>query len=179
MYDWAEDADIEMGCHMLNLSPNSLVLLPALAKISCEPNWRWQKREKPMPNYDLFYVWSGQGWLELNDKTYEIGKGSCFLFRPGDHPTATHNPQKPLVLTYIHFDVTEPVEIIPKSYRVCRRRSSSNICCPAMYACSSSRLTRPKKRPAHPQIAAYPSPARRLRTAPREKSKQSSDGDDT
>lgn len=105
---------------MLKLSPDALVLLPWVAKISCEPNWRWQKREKSMPNYDLFYVWSGQGWLELHDKTYEIGTGSCFLFRPGDHPTATHNPQKPLTLTYIHFDVTEPVELIPKSYRVIR-----------------------------------------------------------
>ncbi|MET1167621.1 AraC family ligand binding domain-containing protein, partial [Bacillus velezensis] len=80
---------------MLQASPSSFVILPAVAKIVCEPGWKWQKREKPMPNYDLFYVWSGEGTLVLNDQSYEVGKGSCFLFRPGDHPTATHNKQKP------------------------------------------------------------------------------------
>ncbi|ALS29318.1 AraC family transcriptional regulator [Paenibacillus cisolokensis] len=103
---------------MLHLPPTSLKLLPSFAKISCEPGWRWAKREKPLANYDLFYVWSGEGEVELNDKFYSVGKGSCFVFRPGEHPCATHNPQKPLVLTYIHFDVTEPVTVIPESYRV-------------------------------------------------------------
>jgi len=105
---------------MLHIAPESLVLLKSFAKIVCEPGWKWQKREKPMANYDLFYVWSGQGTVDLNDKQYEVGKGSCFLFRPGDHPTATHNPQKPLVLTYIHFDVAEPVALVPEPYRVLR-----------------------------------------------------------
>lgn len=103
---------------MLNAEPSSFVLLPAFAKISCEPGWKWQKREKPMANYDLFYVWSGEGEVVLNGQAYAVGQGSCFLFRPGDHPTATHNPQKPLVLTYIHFDVAGPVEMVPESYRV-------------------------------------------------------------
>lgn len=103
---------------MLHADPSSYVLLPAFAKIVCEPGWKWQKRERAMPNYDLFYVWSGEGEVVLGDQTYPVGKGSCFLFRPGDHPTATHNPQKPLTLTYIHFDVSEPVTDIPESYRV-------------------------------------------------------------
>lgn len=103
---------------MLNAAPSSFVLLPSFAKISCEPGWKWQKREKPMANYDLFYVWSGEGEVTLNGKVYPVGTGSCFLFRPGDHPTATHNPQKPLVLTYIHFDVSEPVTEVPEPYRV-------------------------------------------------------------
>lgn len=103
---------------MLNIQPSSYLLLNAFAKISCEPNWKWAKREKPLSNYDLFYVWSGEGEVVLNGKPHAVGKGSCFLFRPGDHPTATHNPQKPLVLTYIHFDVTEPVGIVPQPYRV-------------------------------------------------------------
>ena len=103
---------------MINLSPASFVLHSAFAKISCEPGWKWQKREKPLANYDIFYVWSGEGDLSLNDKMYKLGKGSCFLFRKGDHTWATHNPQKPLVLTYIHFDVSEPAEEVPKPYRV-------------------------------------------------------------
>lgn len=102
---------------MLNASLSSFVIKPALAKIACEPGWKWQKREKPMQNYDLFYVWSGEGTVVLNDVPFEVGKGSCFLFYPGDHTSATHNPQKPLVLTYIHFDVTDPVNEVPAPYR--------------------------------------------------------------
>lgn len=94
---------------MLHASPSSFVILPALAKIVCEPGWKWQKREKPLQNYDLFYVWSGEGTVVRGGVPYQVGKGSCFLFRPGDYTSATHNPQKPLVLTYIHFDVAEEV----------------------------------------------------------------------
>lgn len=88
---------------MLYLNPDDFVLKPALATIHCEPNWKWRKRATPMPNYDLFYVWSGEGTVLLNNKPYHVGKGHCFLFRPGDETEATHNPQNPLVLTYIHL----------------------------------------------------------------------------
>lgn len=100
------------------MSPQSLELKTAFAKIACEPGWKWQKREKPLANFDLFYVWSGEGEVVLNGKPYQVGAGSCFLFRPGDHTSATHNPQRPLVLTYIHFDVHEPLQDIPAPYRV-------------------------------------------------------------
>ncbi|WP_020617548.1 AraC family transcriptional regulator [Paenibacillus daejeonensis] len=103
---------------MLHAEPSTLILKPAFAKIVCEPGWRWQKREKPLANYDLFYVWSGEGEVILNDRPYQVSKGSCFLFRPGDHTSATHEPQKPLVLTYIHFDVDSPVNEVPQPYRV-------------------------------------------------------------
>jgi AraC-like DNA-binding protein len=103
---------------MLHIAPESLVLLPAFAKIVCEPGWRWARREKPMANYDLFYVWSGEGEVEVNGAHYEVGKGSCFLFRPGDYTSATHHPQRPLVLTYIHFAVNEPIDVVPDRYRM-------------------------------------------------------------
>ncbi|MGW8959017.1 helix-turn-helix domain-containing protein [Paenibacillus sp. NPDC055715] len=103
---------------MLDTSASSFILLPAFAKIVCEPSWKWQVRERPMPNYDLFYVWSGEGTVVLNGESYPVSKGSCFLFKPGDDTRATHNPQKPLILTYIHFDLTEQPEIIPASYRM-------------------------------------------------------------
>lgn len=105
---------------MLHASPSSFVILPALAKIVCEPGWKWQKREKSLQNYDLFYVWSGEGTVIRNDEPFQVGKGSCFLFRPGDHTSATHNPQKPLVLTYIHFDVAGEVTDIPLPYHELR-----------------------------------------------------------
>jgi AraC family transcriptional regulator of arabinose operon len=102
---------------MLHISPDSFVLLPAFAKIVCEPGWRWARREKPMANFDLFYVWSGEGEVEVNGTPYEVGPGSCFLFRPGDYTSATHNPQRPLVLSYIHFAVDDPADAVPNRYR--------------------------------------------------------------
>ncbi|MEI7026612.1 AraC family transcriptional regulator [Paenibacillus sp. y28] len=103
---------------MLKALPGQFELKTAFAKIYCEPNWKWAKREKPLANFDLFYVWSGAGEVIVNDEPFQVGKGSCFLFRPGDMTSATHHPQKPLVLTYIHFDVDPPYHLIPDRYRV-------------------------------------------------------------
>ena len=71
-----------------------------------------------MPNFDLFYVWSGEGTVFLNKKPHHVKKGHCFLFRPGDEIEATHNPQDPLVLTYIHFDIAETPRLIPSAHRI-------------------------------------------------------------
>jgi len=103
---------------MLHLNPDDFILKPIFATIHCEPGWKWKKWGRPMPNYDLFYVWSGEGDLKLNGKHYPLRKNCCILFRPGDEIDATHNPQNPLVITYIHFDLAKPAEMIPQTYRI-------------------------------------------------------------
>jgi len=103
---------------MLNLNPESFILKPAFATIHCEPNWKWRMRDVPLPNFDLFYVWGGEGSILLNGKKFDVNKGHCFLFKPGDVTMGTHNPQNPLVLTYIHFDVSETPHLIPASHRI-------------------------------------------------------------
>ncbi|HAM80762.1 helix-turn-helix domain-containing protein [Ornithinibacillus bavariensis] len=102
---------------MLDINPDDFILIPVFATINCEPNWQW-KRQAPIPNYDLLYVWKGEGKLLLNGKEYLINRGSCFLFQPGDWVTATHNPQNPLVLTYIHFNLGNRPKLIPTPYRI-------------------------------------------------------------
>lgn len=103
---------------MLHINPNDFVLKPSFGTIHCEPNWQWRKREKPIPNYDLFYIWSGEGNLVLNGKSYDVGKGHCFLFKPGDETSASHSSQNRLILTYIHFDIIETSPISPASHRI-------------------------------------------------------------
>lgn len=103
---------------MLSLSPDDFELHKAFAKIVCEPSWKWQRRVKPLENYDLFYVWSGEGVVTLNERPYPVRKGSCFLFRPGDYTSASHNPQKPLTLTYIHFQLNKKPDHLPEPYRI-------------------------------------------------------------
>lgn len=107
---------------MLDLNPDSFILKPAVATIHCEVNWRWKKREKPMPNFDLLYVWNGEGTLKLNKKAYRMGRGDCFFFRRGDKIEAEHNPQDPLVLSYIHFDTSLQPELLPAPYRLIENR---------------------------------------------------------
>lgn len=106
---------------MLNINPEQFIIKPALATIHCEPNWQW-KRNASIPNYDLLYVWNGEGKLKLNGNEYELKQGSCFLFKPGDWTTATHNPMNPLVITYIHFDVDGEPDQTPSSYRILQDR---------------------------------------------------------
>jgi AraC-like DNA-binding protein len=103
---------------MLKLDAERYILKPHFATIHCEPGWRWRKRPHPMPNYDIFYVWQGQGDLTLNGKHYPLVPHTCFLFRPGDSISATHQPQDPLMITYIHFDLAGPVTLIPRPYRI-------------------------------------------------------------
>lgn len=103
---------------MLHISPDDYILKPSFAKILCEPGWKWQRREQRLPNYDLFYVWSGEGEVWLNGSLYPVGRGSCFLFRPGDDTWATHQSQRPLTLTYIHFDMAREPLMLPHPYRV-------------------------------------------------------------
>ncbi|AQR77762.1 AraC family transcriptional regulator [Paenibacillus larvae] len=109
---------------MIGLNPEHLQLQPYFAQICCEPGWKWTRHSKPLGNYDLFYVWSGRGTVEEGGTSYEVGAGSCFLFRPDDHPTATHDPQNPLNLTYIHFSLDPSCrsEGLPKRYRVLEDR---------------------------------------------------------
>lgn len=110
---------LKKGERMLDVNPEQFILKPSFATINCEPNWQW-KRKEPIPNYDLLYVWNGEGNLVLNGQEYVIKRGSCFLFRPGDWTTATHNPQNPLILTYIHFNLDKEPRLIPESYRILR-----------------------------------------------------------
>jgi AraC-like DNA-binding protein len=90
--------------------PKVLVLQPICAKVVCEPSWKW---ETQMTDYDLWYVWQGEGTMECNGRSIPIQPQSCHLFRPGDRIRAQHNPENPLVVTYIHF-VSDGVAFLPE-----------------------------------------------------------------
>ncbi|NDI35204.1 helix-turn-helix domain-containing protein [Chengkuizengella sediminis] len=107
---------------MLQVHVNSFVVTRYFAKITCEPEWKWIKRDVPLPHYDLFYVWDGQGKVIVNDQVFQVSKGSCFLFRPGDFTSATHDPQNPLTISYIHFSLKKQPEQIPVRYRVIKNK---------------------------------------------------------
>jgi AraC family transcriptional regulator of arabinose operon len=90
----------------MHLTVDLFALSPYYGKVFCEKAWKWNTVGRPFDDYDLWYVWSGEGELTLNDKHYTIGKGSCFLFRPEDETIGSHNPQKPITVSFIHFSLT-------------------------------------------------------------------------
>jgi len=75
----------------------------SFGKVLCEPTWKWDTRARPLEDYDLWYAWNGEGSLTLNGRAYPVGRGTCFLFRPGDRTFAYHQPHNRLTVTFIHF----------------------------------------------------------------------------
>jgi len=102
---------------MISIPETSFIATNFFSKIKCEPEWKWPRREQPLENYDLFYVWDGRGEVTVNNTSFAVEKGSCFLFRPGDHTSATHDRQNPLTITYIHFNIDQKPDLIPAIYR--------------------------------------------------------------
>ncbi|RTE03055.1 AraC family transcriptional regulator [Paenibacillus whitsoniae] len=86
----------------VNLELNDL-----FGKVNCEPNWRWNREHEPFHDFDLWYVWGGEGEVILGGERMQVGQGDCYLFQPGDLASARHNPERPLTVTFIHFNCTE------------------------------------------------------------------------
>lgn len=92
-------------------------------KARCEPGWRW--RPQPLNDYDLWYVVSGKGQMSLDGKEYLIGRGDCFLVRPGDEPFAIQDAEDRLTVVFIHLKVTDihtgqtyDPQLLPKRHTV-------------------------------------------------------------
>jgi AraC family transcriptional regulator of arabinose operon len=99
--------------------PSNLYLSHNFGKVNCERTWKWDTRQQPLEDYDLWYAWSGEGNMNLNQQAYAIGQGTCFLFRAGDRTFASHNPQMPLTVTFIHFSMPQDeLQLISSPHRI-------------------------------------------------------------
>lgn len=77
-----------------------------VGKARCEPGWAWSPNS-PLTEFDLWYAVEGKGQMIINGESYPIGKGSCFLIRPGDRVKATQEPEHRLTVFFVHFMVQE------------------------------------------------------------------------
>ncbi|WP_171654925.1 AraC family transcriptional regulator [Paenibacillus foliorum] len=75
-------------------------------KARCEPAWHWCPHQ-PLQDYDLWYAVAGKGTMTINEVSYPIRKGSCFLIRPGDVTEAIQDPNDRLTVIFIHFSLTD------------------------------------------------------------------------
>ena len=71
----------------------------------CEAGWKWAPQ--PLTDHDFWFVISGSGRMAKNGNEKPIAPGSCVIFRPGDTPCGTQNPQDRLTVFFVHFDVLD------------------------------------------------------------------------
>ncbi len=100
----------------LNYTSQDLILSSFFGKVICEPNWKWNRADTPFADYDFWYVWDGEGEVILNGRHHHVRQRDCILFRPGDLTVASHNPEHPLTVTFIHFSIkgeASPLSLLP------------------------------------------------------------------
>lgn len=93
----------------------------------CEPDWSWRVRD--LPNLDLWYVSDGAGWIDGGEGRTPMGAGDCLLLRRGASYRAGHDPERPVRLIAVHFDLVgeggdlphPPPEELPPFIRQIRR----------------------------------------------------------
>ncbi|MFD2611467.1 helix-turn-helix domain-containing protein [Paenibacillus gansuensis] len=76
----------------------------SFGKYVCEPGWSWQPT--PFHDFDLWYVLSGQGSMNVNGTNYPVQAGSFFIFQPGDRVIGEQNLAHPLTVLYCHFEIS-------------------------------------------------------------------------
>lgn len=71
----------------------------------CEADWYWSVRDLRV--LDLWYVTDGVGWIADAERRTPIGAGDCLLLRPGASYEAGHDPELPLGLIAVHFELRD------------------------------------------------------------------------
>ncbi|MDR3711124.1 MAG: AraC family transcriptional regulator [Capsulimonadaceae bacterium] len=69
----------------------------------CAPDWFW--KPPPLVDYDLWCVLAGRGWFSLPSGLQLLAAGSCYVVPPGASPHAWHQPDTPLTVFAVHFEV--------------------------------------------------------------------------
>jgi AraC family transcriptional regulator of arabinose operon len=86
----------------------------AAHKSYCAPNWNWVNGGQDKKRLVLWLVHSGAGQAVMESKTVPIHAGDCFLWRRWEWHDASHDPENPLVVSWIDF------ECLDRQGRSCR-----------------------------------------------------------
>ena len=70
--------------------------------VLCEPAWSWDSGI--LADFDLWYVWAGQGWIEWENQRHELTPGSLICLYPGRAYRARHDVARRLGVSFVHFD---------------------------------------------------------------------------
>ncbi len=84
--------------------PNITLSIGNLGRVRCEPGWHLGKaHSEHLRDFDLWFVWTGQGRMHLRDQVIDLYPGVCIWMRPGGIYLGSQNPDNRLGVTYIHF----------------------------------------------------------------------------
>jgi AraC-like DNA-binding protein len=99
------------------------IVVNQCGKVYCKPDWRWDCRDVgKMPDLDMWVILSGKGTLKTKERAYNLSMGDCFILNNQLPFIGDTDPDFPLVVIYIHFDLYdksgEPVyTTMPLFYR--------------------------------------------------------------
>ncbi len=71
----------------------------------CQPDWRM--RLGPLNDFDLWVAFAGRGWIEVGEEMCDVRTGDAFLLHPGGQHPGWHDPERPLYVIAVHFDIPD------------------------------------------------------------------------
>lgn len=78
-------------------------------RLDCPEGWvRTRENSLRLSDLELWLVRKGRGTMETLDRSIPLLPGFCAIMRPGGIYDATQDPDAPLGLTFVHFDVLTP-----------------------------------------------------------------------
>lgn len=90
----------------------SLRLNEPCGRMACAPCWvRSRKDSLKLSDLECWLVWQGHGWMQTQNREYELRPGFCVFMRPGGIYDAQQNEDHPLGITFIHFDLLRDKEV--------------------------------------------------------------------
>ncbi|MBD3240393.1 MAG: helix-turn-helix domain-containing protein [Chitinivibrionales bacterium] len=83
----------------------------------CGPQWSWDSNVHTFKRFNLWLVRQGRGTLVSGSETFSLTSGDCFVLRNWDHQTASHDPDDPLILPCVLFDIVDASGVpIPREH---------------------------------------------------------------
>jgi AraC-like DNA-binding protein len=71
--------------------------------INSLPGWEG----KTQKDHDLWYIFAGRGWIVTRTGRFRLSPGSILLMRPGWKYHISQEPNAPLGMNFIHFDLID------------------------------------------------------------------------
>jgi len=73
----------------------------------CAPEWHWLNLRGQWSGYLLWLILKGDGTLQTESAKYPLHTGQCFVLRMRERIEGAHDPSRPLVVPWIHYEYVD------------------------------------------------------------------------